>query len=579
MPKDYDFAGWVTKNDTLCCDGVVIKHDAFAGNDNGKVPLVWEHVHSDPTNVLGYVMLHNADKGVYGYGYFNDTEEAAHAKTLLEHGDISSMSIAANKIQKHGQDVVHGRIFEVSLVLAGANPGAMIEDVVTHGDTGDGSEAVIYTGNLLHSADDIIDDKKEEKQVDDDKKTTDQQPTDQEGDKTVEEVLKTLTPEQEAAVAELLAAVAGDQEDDGNEDADTQDKNKEPGDDQMKHNVFEAEKDDKEILTHSQEAELIADAKSVGSLKEAYLQHGITNIETLFPEYQNLQNEPVIYRDTNTNSDVIVNGATKSPFSRVKTVYADFTEDEARARGYIKGNQKLEQVYTIMHRTTDPQTIYKKQKLDRDDVIDIKDMDIVAFTNKEMRFMLNEEIARAILVGDGRAASDASKIQETHIRPIISDDDMYTIKKTFASAADLIEVIIKALAEYRGSGKPTLYIDPVLLAEFRLLKANDGRYLFGDVPSVESMAARLGVAAIVDTTFMAGKGALLANLSDYTIGATKGGEVTTFDDFDIDFNQYKYLIETRLSGALTMPKSAIYLTQATPAGGTSTTPASAAPKA
>lgn len=571
MPKDYDFAGWVTKNDTLCSDGVVIKHDAFAGNDNGKVPLVWEHVHSDPTNVLGHVMLHNADKGVYGYGYFNDTDEAKHAKTLLEHGDISSMSIAANKIQKQGQDVVHGRIFEVSLVLAGANPGAMIEDVVTHGDTGDGSEAVIYTGNLLHSADDIIDDKKEEKQVNDDQKPTDQQPTDQqptdqEDGKTVEEILKTLTPEQEGAVGELLAAVAGDQEDDGNED-----QNEEPEDDQMKHNVFEAEKDDKEILTHSQEAELIADAKSVGSLKEAYLQHGITNIETLFPDYQTLQNEPVIYRDTNTNADVIVNGTTKSPFSRVKTVYADFTEDEARARGYIKGNQKLEQVYTIMHRTTDPQTIYKKQKLDRDDVIDIKDMDIVAFTNKEMRFMLNEEIARAILVGDGRAASDASKIQETHIRPIISDDDMYTIKKTFASAADLIEVIIKALAEYRGSGKPTLYIDPVLLAEFRLLKANDGRYLFGDVPSVESMAARLGVAAIVDTTFMSGKGALLVNLSDYTIGATKGGEVTTFDDFDIDFNQYKYLIETRLSGALTMPKSAIHLTQSAPAGGSTGT--------
>lgn len=565
MSKDYDFAGWVTKNDTLCSDGVVIKHDAFAGNDKGKVPLVWEHVHSDPTNVLGYVMLHNADKGVYGYGYFNDTDEAAHAKTLLEHGDISSMSIAANKIQKQGQDVVHGRIFEVSLVLAGANPGAMIEDVVTHGDSGDGSEAVIYTGNLLHSADDIIEDKKEEKEVnDEDNKNTEQE---QEDGKTVEEVLKTLTPEQETAVAALLGAVSGEDED---EDEDTEGE-------EVKHNVFESAKEEQEILTHSQQAELIADAKSLGSLKEAYLEHSITNIETLFPDYQALQSEPVIYRDTNTNAEAIVNGTTKSPFSRVKTLYADFTEDEARARGYIKGREKLEQVYTIMHRTTDPQTVYKKQKLDRDDVIDIKDMDIVAFTNKEMRFMLNEEIARAILVGDGRAASDASKIQETHIRPIITDDDMYTIKKTFSSAADLIEVVINALAEYRGSGKPTMYIDPVLLAQFRLLKAADGRYLFGDVPSVESMAARLGVAAIVDTTFMAGKGAVLVNLRDYTVGATKGGEVTTFDDFDIDFNQYKYLIETRLSGALTMPKSAIYLTQSATTGGASTTPT--APKA
>ena len=568
--KGYDFAGWVTKNDTLCSDGVVIKHDAFAGNDKGKVPLVWEHVHNDPTNVLGHVMLHNADKGVYGYGYFNDTDEAKHAKTLLEHGDISSMSIAANKIQRRGQDVVHGRIFEVSLVLAGANPGAMIEDVVTHGDDGEGSEAVIYTGNLLHSADDIINNKEEEKVNNDE-----QQPA-QQGDKTVEEVLKTLTPEQETAVAVLLNNVlnSGEEEPEDPEDPEDPTQNKyKQGEKEVKHNVFAGAEDNQDVLTHSEQMELINDAKNLGSLKDAYLQHSITNIETLFPDYQNLQNEPVIYRDTNTNSEIIVNGTTKSPFSRVKTMYADFTENEARARGYIKGKEKLEQVYKILHRTTDPQTIYKKQKLDRDDVIDIKDMDIVAFTNKEMRFMLNEEIARAVLVGDGRLDNDESKISADHIRPIISDDDMYTIKKTFTSASDLIEVIIKALAEYRGSGKPTLFMDPALLADFRLLKANDGRYLFGDIPSTEAMAARLGVASIEDTTFMAGKGAVIVNLKDYTVGATKGGEVTTFDDFDIDFNQYKYLIETRLSGALTLPKSAIYLTKST--APKSTTPAGA----
>lgn len=571
--KGYDFAGWVTKNDTLCSDGVVIKHDAFASNDKGKVPLVWEHVHNDPTNVLGYVMLHNADKGVYGYGYFNDTDEAKHAKTLLEHGDISSMSIAANKIKRRGQDVVHGRIFEVSLVLAGANPGAMIEDVVTHGDDGEGSEAVIYTGNLLHSADDIINDKEEEKVQDDEEQV---EHASNEDDKTVEEVLKTLTPEQETAVAALLNNALGGEE--GEQEEPTQNEDNQ-GETEVKHNVFAGEEENQDVLTHSEQMELINDAKNLGSLKEAYLEHSITNIETLFPDYQALQNEPVIYRDTNTNSEIIVNGTTKSPFSRVKTMYADFTEKEARARGYIKGKEKLEQVYKILHRTTDPQTIYKKQKLDRDDVIDIKDMDIVAFTNKEMRFMLNEEIARAVLVGDGRLDADESKISPDHIRPIISDDDMYTIKKTFTSAADLIEVIIKGLAEYRGSGKPTLFMDPALLADFRLLKANDGRYLFGDIPSKEAMAARLGVASIEDTTFMAGKGAVIVNLKDYTVGATKGGEVTTFDDFDIDFNQYKYLIETRLSGALTLPKSAIYLTKSTaPAGVTapkSTTPAGA----
>ena len=558
--KGYDFAGWVTKNDTLCSDGVVIKHDAFAGNDKGKVPLVWEHVHNDPTNVLGYVMLHNADKGVYGYGYFNDTDEAKHAKTLLEHGDISSMSIAANKIKRRGQDVVHGRIFEVSLVLAGANPGAMIEDVVTHGDDGEGSEAVIYTGNLLHSADDVIDNKEEE--TVDNEETKVEQPA-QQSDKTVEEVLKTLTPEQETAVAALLGAVSGGEEEPEDQE-DAMPNEDEPEDEEVKHNVFAGAEDSQDVLTHSEQMELIQDAKNLGTLKDAYLQHSITNIETLFPDYQALQNEPVIYRDTNTNAEAIVNGTTKSPFSRVKTMYADFTEDEARARGYIKGKEKLEQVYKILHRTTDPQTIYKKQKLDRDDIIDIKDMDIVAFTNKEMRFMLNEEIARAVLVGDGRLDTDESKISEDHIRPIISDDDMYTIKKTYTSAADLIEVIIKGLAEYRGSGKPTLFMDPALLADFRLLKANDGRYLFGDIPSKEAMAARLGVASIEDTTFMSGKGAVIVNLKDYTIGATKGGEVTTFDDFDIDFNQYKYLIETRLSGALTLPKSAIYLTKVEP---------------
>lgn len=560
MPKKYDFAGWVTKNDTLCSDGVVIKHDAFADNDQATVPLVWEHNHDNPTNVLGHVILHNQDKGVYGYGYFNETPEAEHAKELIQHGDISAMSIAANKIKKRGQDVIHGRIFEVSLVLAGANPGALIESIVQHGDTSD-NEAIIYTGNLLHSADDVLEDDLIHSEGDSKVDNEENKNEGTELDPTVEEVFNTLTDIQKAAVDTVIeAAVDVDIETaiEQQDEEHVQQNTNYDGDDTMKHNVFDNESNNQEdILTHSQQEEIIYDAKNLGKLSDAYLQHSITNIETLFPDYKSGSNTPVIYRDQNTSAEEIVNAVTKSPFSRVKTMYADFTKEEARARGYIKGKEKLEQIYEILHRTTDPQTVYKKQKLDRDDVVDITDFDIVAFTNKEMRFMLNEEIARATLVGDGREVTDESKIKEANIRPILTDDDLYTIKVECPSVAELLETIIKSLAEYKGSGNPSMYMDPVLLAEFRLLKDSTGRFLFGDVPSVESMASRIGVAKIVPTTFMSGKGALIVNLRDYTYGATKGGEVTSFDDFDIDFNQYKYLIETRLSGALTTPKSAI----------------------
>lgn len=562
MPKKYDFAGWVTKNDTLCSDGVVIKHDAFADNDQATVPLVWEHNHDNPTNVLGHVILHNQDKGVYGYGYFNDTPEAEHAKELIQHGDISAMSIAANKIKKRGQDVIHGRIFEVSLVLAGANPGALIESIVQHGDTSD-NEAIIYTGNLLHSADDVLEDDLIHSEGDSKVDNEENKNEGTESAPTVEEVFNTLTDIQKAAVDTVIETAIEQQDDSSSENEDgvqqsVQQNTNYDGDDTMKHNVFDNESNNQEdILTHSQQEEIIADAKNLGKLSDAYLQHSITNIETLFPDYKSVTNAPVIYRDQNTSAEEIVNAVTKSPFSRVKTMYADFTKEEARARGYIKGKEKLEQIYEILHRTTDPQTVYKKQKLDRDDVVDITDFDIVAFTNKEMRFMLNEEIARATLVGDGREVTDESKIKEANIRPILTDDDLYTIKVECPSVAELLETIIKSLAKYKGSGNPSMYMDPVLLAEFRLLKDSTGRFLFGDVPSVESMASRIGVAKIVPTTFMSGKGALIVNLRDYTYGATKGGEVTSFDDFDIDFNQYKYLIETRLSGALTTPKSAI----------------------
>lgn len=555
MPeKKYDFAGWVTKNDIRCSDGVVIKHDAFKDNDQKKVPLVWNHNHSAPTNILGHMILHNQDKGIYGYGYLNESDEANHARSLIEHGDISAMSIGANKIKKQGANVIHGLIYEVSLVLAGANPGALIESVMTHSDTGDevdtGKVEIYGTSGLIHSATDIIDEDLEHKE-----EGANDMP-----DKTIGEVLDTLSEEQMNAVTALVANIA--------EEADVEhtDTNKETdkGGEDMKHNVFNGEQGKpEEILTHSQMEAVITDAKKGGTLKNTMLQHGITNIEVLFPDAHNATGSPWVFKEQNTAGAEIVNSIRKSPFSRIKTIYADFTEEEARAKGYIKGAEKLEQVFELFSRETLPQTIYKKQKLDRDDIIDITDFNVVPFINMEMKMMLIEEIARAVMVGDGRLSGSADKIKETNIRPITKDDDLYTIKKTAATAADMIETVIKAMAEYQGSGSPTLFMAPTLVADLRLLKAQDGRYLFGDIPTKEAIAARLGVKNIVESTFFTDQ-ALIVNLADYTLGATKGGEITNFDDFDIDFNQYKYLIETRLSGALTQPKSAILITVGTP---------------
>ena len=543
MPKEkYDFAGWVTKNDTRCSDGVVIKHGAFKDNDQKTVPLVWNHNHSEPTNVLGHVMLHNDEKGVYGYGYFNETDEAKHAKELIKHGDISAMSIGANRIKKQGQNVIHGMIYEVSLVLRGANPGALIETVMAHSDGEGYDKAIIYTDNLIHSADDILEQQEEEVQ--------------HMAEKTIGDILATLDEEQMNAVEALIANVIEDEDISQND---------EDGDDYMKHNVFNGPVQEEGVLTHSDIQAVFDDAKKMGSLKEAMLEHSITNIEYLFPDAQVVSGAPFIYKDQRTSTELIMNAIHKSPFSRVKTIIADLTAETARARGYIKGNEKLEQVFSLLTRSTDPQTIYKKQKLDRDDIVDITDFDVVGFVGKEMKMMLLEEVARAVLVGDGRAVNSPDKIKADKIRPIISDNDLYTIKKNVKTVGgkvtiDVIPAIIKALAEYEGSGTPTMYCHPALVADLRLLTATDGRFLFGDIPTKEAIAARLGVSSIVETTFMADKTALFVNLNDYTLGSTKGGEVTNFEDFDIDFNQYKYLIETRLSGALTIPKSAIYLT-------------------
>lgn len=559
--KKYDFAGWVTKNDIKCADGVTIKQGAFKSNDGQKVPLVWNHGYDSPSNILGHVILQHKDNGVYGYGYFNDTIEAQNTKKMVQHGDITNMSIGARKIKRSGADVIHGLIYEVSLVLAGANPGATIDTVLNHSVDGE-EEAIVYLKTLIHSADDVID-------TVDDEEIKHQ-------DKTIEDIIGTMNEEQQQAVYALLGMVAESEVDE------------EKGDDeQMKQNVFDKEKQNgNETLKHSiNEIISTASGQKVSSLKDTLkafmnqtnddgtLTHGINSIEMLFPEAAHTTNGnvPIIYKDPNTAYKAILNAVTKSPFANVRTLVADLTEDEARAKGYIKGNMKKEEFFSLIKRVTGPTTVYKKQKLDRDDIIDITDFDVVSFMWSEMRMMLEEEIARAVLVGDGRDVGDEDKIDETRIRPVISDHEFFTIHKKYTDEKTFVEDVLLAMKEYRGSGSPTMYIDPALLIGVKLLKGSDGRYLSGSIPTNEQIAAMLGMGGIQESSFMAGKGALIVNLRDYNLGASKGGQITNFDDFDIDFNQYKYLTETRLSGALTLPKSAIHMAAGTAGTGANDT--------
>lgn len=589
--RKHDFAGWVTKNDIRCSDGVTIKHDAFKDNDGQKVPLVWNHDYNSPNNVLGHVLLQNQDGGVYGFGYFNDTDEAKSAKELVKHGDISAMSIGARKLKRNGTDIVHGSIYEVSLVMAGANPGAKIETVMQHSDEGD-EKVHVYLDTLIHSADDILDNNLEHKAQGGETQVAGENNT----EKTIGDIIDAMTTEQQEAVYALLGMVTDAQDaQDGVDGADQTQHGEDLEDEEeiikhtqtiegdgeiMKHNVFAGQQSNegavnKSALKHSINEVLkqayagkasslkdaLAEAFESGSIKHGEsLTHGINSIEMLFPDaFQSTNgNQPILYNDPNTAYAQILAGVNKSPFAKVKTMVADLTEDEARAKGYIKGNMKKEEFFSLIKRATSPTTVYKKQKLDRDDILDITDFDVVAFMNVEMQMKLKEEIARAILVGDGRDFSAEDKIDEQHIRPIITDNDFFTIHKSVKpDGTDFIEQVITAMGEYRGSGMPDLYIDLTLLATIKLLKDGQGRFLFGDIPSNAAIAARLGVNSIVPTTFMSGKGAVIVNLRDYTLGAVKGGEVTNFDQFDIDFNQHKYLSETRLSGALTMPKSAI----------------------
>lgn len=599
--EKYDFSGWATRNDIKCSDGRIIRRDAFKGNDGKEVPLVWNHDHNDPLNVLGHALLENRNEGVYVYGQFNNTEQGQNAKELVKHGDVTSLSIWANQLTQKGPDVLHGVIKEVSLVLAGANPGALIDTVLMHGESEDDDTAIIYSGEELSLS--HADESEEEIEIeiegeeDENMATKNLEHAEKESantsnsetatnsekkEKTVGDFLDSLSKEDRDIVYYLVGMAAegkleNDDEEDDEDDKEVQ-HNDEGGDTVMKHNVFEKEEQKNDVLTHSETETIINDAKKFGSMKESFLAHadefGIDNVEYLFPDVQNVTRTPeFIKRDTGWVSKVM--GAVhKTPFSRIRSIFADITADDARAKGYIKGKLKKEEVFSLLKRTTSPTTIYKKQKMHRDDVIDITDFDVVAWLKAEMRLMLDEEIARAVLIGDGRLASDDDHIDANCIRPVFNDADLYTIKTevNVANAAtdddvakEFIRQVIKSRKEYKGSGNPTLYTTEDMLTNMLLLTDLNGRDMY---ESAEKLATKLRVKEIVTVEPMEGlKDAnnndvlgVVVNLADYNVGADKGGAINMFDDFDIDYNQQKYLMETRCSGALIKPYSAITLT-------------------
>lgn len=569
MDKNFDFCGWATRNDLKCSDGRVIRRDAFKHNDGQKVPLVWSHQHNDVNDVLGHALLENREEGVYAYCTFNNTESGQNAKLLVQHGDVNALSIYANQLQQQGPNVMHGNIRELSLVLAGANPGAFIESVIKHGEESE-EEGIIYTGEnitLVHA-----DDSAEKKDGSEGKKKEEPK-----SEKTIGDVLNTLTEEQKTAVYAIVGQAVAH----GDEDNETK-KNEDEEESTMKHNLFDKEtQQDENTLSHDAMQTIIGDAKRFGSLKESFLAHadeyGITNIDYLFPEAKSLNTPPEFIKREMGWVQKVMGSVHHTPFSRIKSMFADITEDEARAKGYIKGKLKKEEVFSLLKRTTTPTTIYKKQKLDRDDVIDITDFDVVAWLKSEMRMMLDEEIARAILVSDGRLSSSDDKINESNIRPIWKDEDLYNIKSIIevdASATSdmkakaFIRACIKSRKNYKGSGTPTLYTTEDVLTDCLLLEDMNGRVIYD---TEEKLRTALRVSSIVTVPVMEGlkrddgEGnsldlmGLIVNLADYNVGADKGGAINMFDDFDIDYNQQKYLIETRCSGALTKPFSAITL--------------------
>lgn len=574
--ETYDFSGWATRNDLKCADGRTIRRDAFKHNDGDVVPLVWNHQHDDPFNCLGQATLENKPEGVYAYCSFNNSESGKQARELVMHGDVKALSIYANHLSQNKRtgDVFHGDIKEVSLVLAGANPGALIEDIIQHSDDDDGDEqAIIYAGGAFDLEIRHSDIHKEEPMNPDEKLIhADPEPAEEtDTEETIGDILSTLNEKQMNAVY----AIVGQALEDGGATDDEYDD--EEGDTEVKHNIFDNDTaDQSNVLQHADMEAILADGKRYGSLRESALAHGIDGIDTLFPEPKNLNTPPDwITRKMDWVSKVM-SGVHHTPFSRIKSMYADLTADEARAKGYIKGKLKKEQVFTLLKRTTTPTTIYKKQKLDRDDVIDITDFDVVAWLKTEMRFMLDEEIARAILVGDGRDGSSDDKINEMNIRPIWTDSDLYTIKATVTKKAGateddmakaFIRTAIKSRKDYRGSGEPVLFTTEDMITNCLLLEDTTGRVIYD---SIDKLRTVLRVREIIAVPVMEGLTrtdtddskvhslmGIIVNLNDYNVGADKGGAVNMFDDFDIDYNAQKYLIETRCSGAMIKPYAAI----------------------
>lgn len=569
----YDFSGWATRNNIKCSDGRTILKDAFKQHDGQTVPLVWNHQHNESANVLGHAVLENRDEGVYAYCTFNDTEAGKNAKLLVEHGDVTALSIYANQLKQKGSNVMHGTIREVSLVLAGANPGAFIDSVIRHGEFCE-DEAVIYTGEelTLQHADDPSDkadkkDKKGDDEVDN-------------NEKTIQDVFDTLNEEQKNVVYALIGqALEGKEMAQSAIEENENNIEEDGGEQEMKHNVFEGrETENNNVLSHDAMDAIFKDAKRYGSLKESFLAHadsyGIKDIEWLFPDAKNVNVPPDFIKRDDSYVQKVMRGVHHVPFSRIKSMHADITADQARAKGYIKGKLKKEEVFTLLKRTTSPTTIYKKQKLDRDDVVDITDFDVVAWLKMEMRMMLDEEIARAILVGDGRLSSDDDKINEMCIRPIASDADLYCVKAPVSVAAAatedeiakaFIRTVIKSRKEYKGSGSPTLFTTEDVITNCLLLEDKNGRVIYD---TVDKLATALRVKEIVAVEVMETAKtkvnnvekpllAIMVNLVDYYVGADKGGAINMFDDFDIDYNQQKYLMETRCSGALVKPYSAV----------------------
>lgn len=606
MGVEADFSGWATKAGLKCSDGRIIMPDAFKHQDTLKVPLVWQHGHNDPENVLGHAILENRAEGVYCFGFFNDSPKAVHTHGLIQHKDITMMSIWANDLIERSKKVLHGAIREVSLVLSGANPGALIENVtIRHSDDEEtvlDDEAIIYTGLSFEHADGAP------------------ATTDSSGDsgETVQDVYDSMSPKQQEVLHYLVGMAlegsdgsSGDNVSQSDISSDTiqgiydgmtdkqkkvlhhfmgealgQDDGELPDSEkgnQMKHNIFEGDDKDKKggpVLSHEDVKGIVADATKCGSLKQATenyaIAHGINQIDTLFPEAQALTSAPEFYTRRTEWVNTVLSGARKSPFSRVKTHFADLTYDDARAKGYVTGAIKEEEFFSTSRRETMPQTIYKKQKLDRDDIIDITDFDVVAWMKSEMRLMLDEELARAVLIGDGRNITSPDKIMEDRIRPIATDDQLFTIEILADFAAngvqDVVDAIVQYRALYRGTGTPAMYTSEAFIAQVMLLKDTLGRRIY---TSLEQFASEIRVSSVIPVDiFDPSSGspiAVIVSMTDYVLGADKGGEVNLFDDFDIDYNQYKYLIEGRCSGALVKLKSAMVVRQGTfvaPPGGT-----------